>query len=584
MLDRKKLLRFAIVFAMGILTGFFIGKASNTHEAVENFATVVQTNTQMTEHFAILLNVFQSNLENFQNKIADSFGREAQKTNQAVKHFVILLNAFQGSLQLFQKEVAGSFTNEVRNSTEAVKKVVVLIDEFKNHFQHLEKEIARKMGIALSANPDWQVPTTDEVLVQAETFLRQGNLAKGGLYFSYSLSQYPGSWEKIQRYQQSVLNYCRRLREKGDYETALNVLTEMEAFLRSQTLYLTIPNLEKLEQVLTEVVELRQVIMNAIAAKNISDTRQFLTVLLVDEWGTPPTHQPQQIIQYIDELQDNLTTLQSLDTSILTETESSKVAQKITQLENNITTSTKNLAVAQSVVTLSTLVQRTELFIEKAKQEPIQSELTLYYLTSAESIIRQLVLLAPETEIAVVPQVAKLSQKLEQAKQEIAQHQSQVIFNEIKQAFNKLDFAPEMKAQIAIDKLTAFKQEQSQQASRLSYLEFLKEVQTMMEKANEEIANWQEKQQRRYEKWAVKQIVQFYKSHKGELGVGTDEKKIFSGIIKHLGNIDTRYLSTSASTAYHEAFNMFYAELSNHLKIPLSSKMTSTEKKPLSDF
>ena len=45
-----------------------------------------------------------------------------------------------------------------------------------------------------------------------------------------------------------------------------------------------------------------------------------------------------------------------------------------------------------------------------------------------------------------------------------------------------------------------------------------------------------------------------------------------------------RYLSTPAQTAYNEAFQKFYGELHDEQKIPISSKMTLMDKKPLSDF
>jgi hypothetical protein len=115
-------------------------------------------------------------------------------------------------------------------------------------------------------------------------------------------------------------------------------------------------------------------------------------------------------------------------------------------------------------------------------------------------------------------------------------------------------------------------------------LEYLEKAQALMEQVNSQIAYWQNEQRHRYEQWAVERIKNFYSFFQSELGMGTDELRVYQGIIHHLGSIDTRYLSTPALTGYNEAFNMFYAELSNERKIPLSSAMTLKEKKPLSDF
>jgi ribosomal protein L29 len=104
------------------------------------------------------------------------------------------------------------------------------------------------------------------------------------------------------------------------------------------------------------------------------------------------------LVLHVDALKENLFALQSLDANVVKQNDSSKIAQQITQLENAIATLEQQLATAQAANTISTLAQRATQFIENAKNE--QSDLVLYYLTSAESIIRQLVLVAPNMEMA----------------------------------------------------------------------------------------------------------------------------------------------------------------------------------------
>ncbi|MEK8017898.1 MAG: hypothetical protein VSS75_013580 [Candidatus Parabeggiatoa sp.] len=628
-----------MAFAMGALAGFFMGKNTQNTQEIQKFAVLLNAfqshfqqleikrtedfeekshqNMEAIENVTALLKTFQGHFQQFASNLVILFAGETHKTSQAIDQFGILLKAFQSqnqdfeskllsvlakethqqtqafdnlaqlinalpkAIQPLQRELRQVLTSESHQNSEAINKVAVLINTFQNRFQHLEQELAQKMGIAVSANNQQPDLENDQALLKAEALLKQGDLARAGLYFSHSLSQNPGQWEKIQRYQQRVINYCRQRRDNGEYEIALNVLTEMETFLRNQTLYIEVHNIEKLAQILTEIAEFRQVTTSAMAAKKLLETRQLMKTLLVDDLGTPSTTEPQQITQHINSLKIKLTALQSLDTSLINKNRLAQINQKIALFENSIATFETELATAQSTTTVSTLVQRAEKFIEKAKNEPTQSELILYYLTSAESIIRQIVLLAPETTPF---EMMRLSQNLEQAKQEIAQRQSQVVFNKIKQAFNQLQLAPDTHAQVAIDKLITFKAGLTQQASQLSAMRFIEQAQTMMETVNHKIIDWQEKQRQRYEQWAVKSILDFYSTHKNELGVGTDEQRIYAGIIEHMGNIDTRYLSTSASTAYHEAFNLFYAELNHHLKIPLSSEMTFTQKKQLSDF
>jgi len=637
--NKTALLFFIIALALGTLIGFFIGQNAQKTQEIQQFAVLLNTvqsdlqqfeikltkdfeekshhNTAAIESVSALLKTFQAHFQQFANNVIIIFAKQSDKTNQGIDELRHLLKTFQTQNQDFESKLYNRLANESyqqmqafnkisdlinalpkaiqplqgemiqvlksesHQNSDAINHVALLINDFQNRFQHLEQQLAQKMGIAISANTQQPDFTTDQALLKAEALLKQGDLTRAGLYFSHSLNQNPGQWEKIQRYQQSVLNYCRQRRDNGEYEIALNVLAQMESFLRTQTGHIKQPDIDKLAQALTEIAEFRQVTTSAMAAKKLVETRHLMKTLLVDDLGTPSTTEPQKLTQHINSLKTKLTALQSLDTSLINKNGLAQITQKIALLENSITTFETQFATAQSTATVSTLIQRAEQFIEKAKNEPTQSELVLYYLTSAESIIRQLVLLAPETTTF---EMMRLSQNLEQAKQEIAQRQSQLVFNKIKQGFNQLQFAPDTPAQIAIDQLITFKASLTQQASQLSAMRFIEQAQTLMETVNKQLIEWQEKQRQRYEQWAVKNILDFYSSHKDELGVGTDEQRIYAGIIEHLGNIDTRYLSTSASTAYHEAFNLFYAELSHRLKIPLSSEMTFTPKKPLSEF
>ncbi|MEN8220496.1 MAG: hypothetical protein ABFS56_29930 [Pseudomonadota bacterium] len=106
--------------------------------------------------------------------------------------------------------------------------------------------------------------------------------------------------------------------------------------------------------------------------------------------------------------------------------------------------------------------------------------------------------------------------------------------------------------------MSKFRQLLAEKASKLSSVEILEKAQARMEEVNNQIANWQAKQTRKYEQWAINQITTFYNTYQDELGAGTDEDRVYFGIIKFLSNIDIRYLSTPAQTAYNEAFQKFY--------------------------
>lgn len=489
--------------------------------------------------------------------------------------------------------VMAFYAGKASNNIATINNLTASLDDLRLNVQHLEQELAKKTGIEVRAK-NHQTPKDDQAFVKAEALLKQGYLANAGLYFSHSISQEPGNWNKINRYQQSVLDYCLQRIEAGEYEMALNVLDDMNTFMRTQALYVQVQDIEKLQLALTDIAQLKQSIVDKITQANQTKTAQLVNTLLSqsDELlaHNPTAGNPDEITSHVEALKDNLFALQSLDVDVAKQNDSSKIAQQIVQLENTIATLEQQLSTAQVTNTISTLAQQATQFIDNAKNEPAQSDFVLYYLTSAESIIRQLVLVAPNMEMAKTP-IAMLFEQLEQAKQEIAKQQSETVWHEIEQAFEPIkQFDKPIKAQEAIDQLLQFRQFLAEKANKLSSVEVLEKAQALMQEVNTQIADWQTKQTSKYEQWAIKRITTFYNDYQDELGAGssvirgTDENRIYSGIIDFLGIIDIRYLSTPAQTAYNEAFQKFYAELYDEQKIPLSSRMALMYKKPLSDF
>ncbi|MDM8566638.1 hypothetical protein QUF74_13430 [Candidatus Halobeggiatoa sp. HSG11] len=485
--------------------------------------------------------------------------------------------------------VMAFYAGKASNNIATIDNFNLLLNDLQLSVQHLEQELAKKTGIEIRAK-NHQTTKTDQALVKAESLLKQGDLANAGLYFSNAISQAPGNWAKINHYQQNVLDYCHQRIDEGNYEMALNVLSDMNTFMRTQALYIPVQDIEKLQQALTNIAQLKQSIVDKVTLANQAETAQLLKKLLNQSeqllTQSPSADNPDEIMLHIEALKENLFALQSL----YTKDDSSKIAHQITQLENTIATLEQQLATAQVANTVSTLAQQATQFIDNAKNESAQSDFILYYLTSAESIIRQLVLIAPKMKIAKT-QVATLSKQLEQARQKIAKRQSEIVWQEIEQAFEPIKkFEKQIKAQEAIEQLIQFRQLLAEKATQLSSVELLEKAKAWMVRVNTNIANWQAKQTRKYEQWAIGKITNFYNNYQGELGggssviTGTDEERVYFGIMSSLGNIDIRYLSSPAQTAYNEAFQKFYAELRDNQKIPLSSNMALRNKKPLSDF
>ena len=406
--------------------------------------------------------------------------------------FVIIFSI--GSVMAF-------YAGKASHNIATINNLTASLDDLQLDVQHLEQELAKKTGIEVRAK-NRQGPKTDQAFVKAEALLKQGDLANAGLYFSNGISQEPGNWAKINRYQQSVLGYCRQRIDNGDYEMALNVLGDMNTFMRTQALYVPVQDIEKLQQALTDIAQLKQSIVDKITQITQTETAQLVKTLLSqsDELlaHNPSASNSDEITSHVEALKDNLFALQSLDANVVKQNDFSKIAPQITQLENTIATFERQLATIQAANTLSTLAQQATQFIENAKNEPAQSDFVLYYLTSAESIIRQLVLVAPKMKMAKT-QIATLSKQLEQAKQEIAKQQSETVWHEIEQAFEPIKkFETGIKAQEAIEQLLQFRQLLAEKANKLSSVEVLEKAQAWMGRVNTNIANCQAKQTRQY--------------------------------------------------------------------------------------
>lgn len=479
---------------------------------------------------------------------------KASKNIEAVAHFSISFQQFQGEIQALQ-----------------------------NQFTLLQQELARKTGIVIKDSP----VNLDAILAQADELVKQGQLGKAALYFSNALSQFPGDWNVIEHYQQTILEYCQQLHQQGDDETVLNILADMDVFIRTQATSVNVQTLDQLATTLASIADFRNTVTAAKMAQDRDKNSQFVKSLLISSeqlFQQTPTQTVFSVTHYLDQLKDNLLTLQAIDNSALPAKELSAVNSKIEQLNKTIADFEQQLMALQKQAIVSSLVEQTRTLIHKAQNEPPNSHLILYYLTLTDSLINQLVLSAPDTQ-EMKTQIAQFSKELDLVKANLAKAQSQIIWEKIeKSAAEQLNLAKDTKAQDVIVKLVRLRQSLAEKSSSLTSLEFLEKVRALREKIANTLAEWQNQQVYLYNVWAIDKIQSLYKNYKNQLGVGTDEEIVYAAMIDSLGNIDTRYLATATMTAYNEVFQKFYAELNDQQKIKLSSQMTLGTKTPLSNF
>jgi hypothetical protein len=495
--------------------------------------------------------------------------------------FIILL-AFGG--------IGGFVAGKASKNIETVDHLSVSLKQFQNkiqalqdQFTSLKQELAKKTGIIIKDSPI----NPDTTLVKADELIKQGQLGKATLYFSNALSQFPGDWNVIKHYQQSILEYCQQLHQQGDDETVLNILADMDVFIRTQATTVNVQALDKLATTLASIADFRKTVTAAKIAKDRDDNSQFIKGLLINVeqlFQQKPTQAVSSITPYLDKLKDNLLTLQSVDNSTLPANELSAVNSRIEQLKKMIAAFKQQLIVLQQQSVVSSLVEKTKALIKKVQNEPPNSHLILYYLNLIDSLINQLVLSSPDTKEMKI-QIAQFSEELDGIKQNLAKAHSQVIWDEIeKTATEQLKIAKDTKAQDAIVKLAQLRQFFAEKSSGLTSLEFLEKAKALREKIEITLAEWQNQQVHSYNVWAIDRIQYLYNNYRNQLGTGTDEEVVYAAMIDLLGDIDTRYLSTPTMTAYNEVFQKFYAELNDKQKILLSSRITLITKTPLSNF
>jgi len=452
-----------------------------------------------------------------------------------------------------------------------------------SNFSTLTVELAKKTGITFQQSNF----NLEAALAKTDALIQQGELAKAALYFSNTLAQSPNHFQTIEHYQQTVLAYCQQLNQQGNYEMVLDILTDMDNFLRMQAMAIKPQFIDKLEKILTEIADFRQTVETANTTRNNEETLKFVREL-INNSGQLLKQQPKPDIsnmtEYLEKLKDKLLTLQSIDTNIFQKTELVTLNNTTKQLSDKIASVEPQLAVIQKQSMVSEFVQQINTLFKKVKAESTESPLILYYLTLIDSLLNQLVLIAPDTQEMQI-QLANFSKELDLVKENLAKTHSQAVWHDIEKLIStQLVIDKDSKAQDAIIKLVQLRQLFAEKANGLTSLEFLEKAKALRDQIENAIVDWQNKQVHKYNQFAIGRIKNLYESYKNQLGANTDEEIVYNATIELLGLIDTRYLSTAAMTGYNEVFGKFYAELDDEQKISLSSEMTLKTKKPLTDF
>ena len=414
---------------------------------------------------------------------------------------------------------------------------------------------------------------------KAKELWEKGDIAGAELYFSNAMAKVPGNWEYLDTYTRAVLAWCDRRKTTQERELAIRILTDLESFLRSQVQQLKIDDLKKLGESLTDVLAKKQTLLNNMAFGNSKREERKISEAVSkskDLLSSSIPREPEKLNLYLSNLRDSFRILRLQGTH-----RNVDVSQLIRSIEKRIT----DTEITQQAVMM---MQQAKDLLKSAEDKQNQSLSQLYALSSAETIIKQLVILKYRLEPPFATNVDALVVQLDQAARVVSQQQQQRIWKELIEAKAKIkdlySINPDINCAKAIKNLSDFIRLCSRKMADSSHSEVAGKVDGIVMETNQMITQWKAEQLRRYDEWAVTTVKSFYESHKGELGAGTDEDKVYNQLILTLGDVDARYLSIAGTRCYVEVFDLFYKELSAKHKIELTARMALKNKKSLDHF
>lgn len=425
------------------------------------------------------------------------------------------------------------------------------------------------------------------LLTRAKEALSKNELQTSGLYFGSALKQAQGDLTVLSQYYQSMQDYAMRL-GKTDTENAIRLLSEMDGFLRTQAVYLSKPqDLESLQKTFTELTKHKQELTTVLANRTTQQKQQLLTASDALLANKPDTIS-------VSDLEKVLAGLRDLNIELLSAEDKTSVQKKVAALEQLNAAMETEASKKRTSMAMNELLGRASAFIEKALKEPAKSNFTLYYINAADALLKQTVLVESEiNDDAKKAEVVKLSERLEQAKLDISEKQSKLVWDKVEEQADKFEAFNEkykktpkqFKEQNGIDELNKLYVVLTENMGQLTSETYLRKAKDMLQKVNKVSVQWQESQRKAYDTYTMQQITTFYQSANARLSItGDDKDGLFYDMLAYLAPIDTRLLSFSVSTAYQEVFGKFYAKFSDNQKIQISSRVLLEDKKKLSDF
>jgi len=476
-----------------------------------------------------------------------------------------------------------------KKQSEALEINNELISRLSREIKDAVNEVWKAREEALVKHADGTDPDrSDEeagrlAFLNAKKLWEKGDITGAELYFSNAMAKVPDNWEYLETYTQAVLAWCDRSQTNEERDLAIRILTDLESFLRSQVGHLKISDLKKLEKSFTDVLSKKQKILHLLATENSKSEELKISEAISkskDLLSRSIPREPEKLNLYLSNLRDSLRIPRTQGTQ-----KKDEVSQLLRSIEKRIT----DAEIAQQSIVM---IQQAGDLLKSVQEKQDKSLSQIYALSSAETIIKQLVTLKFRLDPPFAADVDALVTRLDQVARVVSQQRRQQVLKEIMEVKGKIndlyainrDINRDINCDKAIKDLTDFIRLCSRKMADIPDSEMAGKVDEIVTETNKMITQWKTEQLRRYEEWAVTTVKKFYESYRNELGPGTDENKVYNQLILALGDVDTRYLSIAGARCYIEVFDLFYKELNDKHKIELTARMAIKNKKPLEDF
>jgi tetratricopeptide (TPR) repeat protein len=431
--------------------------------------------------------------------------------------------------------------------------------------------------------------------ILAKQLTDSGNLNDATFYFANALGKDPGNLELIEGYSDLIRKIAEsHIRAKRVSEAA-DQLNLLESFIRARIPLVESQNVQTLLNVLSEVDKQKS---SALASLRKSD----------GETNEEPAVDKLSL-KIIKDLKER-----KLDLSIPKETV--EIHKKITELEGAVDYPSppqqSDLALTDSdIKTLQETISRLKVadaagqLIDEARSwinlsdKEQDTTTAAYYLQLCENSVRQLLTVRDRLEPFHQKEQEELLKSLRTASENVSWRNSVEIldkfykskYSQFVESQSKVmpwgtAKAPDGECQREINKLTEVLGEFGKVLPKISDEKVLEGAREKLPGIGKRLDYLKTEQQRRYCLWALDLIKATSGEAERHIGTVTDDKDdIAKTMVKHMKEIDQRFLTFEVGRSYGDVFERLYGKLKNdNLKFRVVGSIMNAKKKTPSDF